>query len=137
MQLAVSHGYNEIWQMVNAHNSTGTKIQAMPCLGKYGLTVWPGTTASSILNKGMAIQTTYKKYNTNESKTNTQTVSYVNQTHHKHSLLLQLYWYPIRSMKRAPTTIMSSCFLFNAILLAPLHGTNVTYAGSWSRNYMV
>jgi len=24
---------------------------------------------------------------------------------------------------------MSSCFLFNATLLAPLHGTNVTYAG--------
>jgi len=32
-------------------------------------------------------------------------------------------------MKRSPATIMSSCFLFNAILLAPLHGTNVTYAG--------
>jgi len=32
-------------------------------------------------------------------------------------------------MKRSSTTIMSSCFLFNAVLLAPLHGTNVTYAG--------
>jgi len=30
---------------------------------------------------------------------------------------------------RDPITIMSSCFLFNAILLAPLHGKNVTYAG--------
>ena len=68
MQLAISHGYNEIWQMVNAHNSTGTKTQAMPCLGKYGLTMWPETTASSILNKEMDIQTRSKKYNNNERK---------------------------------------------------------------------
>jgi len=60
MQLAFSHGYNEIWQTVNAHNSTlnrtGTKIPGRPCLGKYELTVWPATKASSVLNKEMHIK---------------------------------------------------------------------------------
>jgi len=54
--------------MVNVHNSTGTKTQATPCLGKYGLTMWPETTASSTLNKGTDIQTRSKKYNANERK---------------------------------------------------------------------